>query len=421
MPIAPEITPITAYFRNFEDSFTYTPPPQNMSRARVVNYLCTQFANLAQAKSWKPHKNINRIEYQKLISATENELGRPNAQHIPSFTGSSSNFLINGIIARVEGLNLNDAPVNGGSEVMGASPSPFKQFFLRYDTPNQRYHWTPESLRNTPEQELERLAGCKWGGPTGAKYRGAKEMFELVKQMDELRGLGEAKVWDDDENCETVAVDNQSGDGTIQEGVSLNNTLPSYPESDQDSSAPRTPSSPEILRESPLRNFFLKYPTKKYTYNPSNKSLDEYKILCRAHNWPIKAKKQKKNPQVREIREEFLRAVETELEILMRGNRDENGAVMTPWAYLMKLFQLDDGVELGSVSKTKGKKITARLYVNIFDLLDYKRGTTGIPTRFKTVGELASYSYRKGRVYPLEAAKKRGILRLLLRGISAAI
>lgn len=56
-------------------------------------------------------------------------------------------------------------------------------------------------------------------------------------------------------------------------------------------------------------------------------------------------------------------------------------------------------------------------HVNIYDYVEAKR--LGVKVRkFPSVKALANYSYKEGKVFPLEQAKVGGVLKFLLRSLS---
>jgi len=61
--------------------------------------------------------------------------------------------------------------------------------------------------------------------------------------------------------------------------------------------------------------------------------------------------------------------------------------------------------------------------VNIYDLEHYDRllesgcGDGAVLRRFTTVKELSKYSKKEKKIYPLEEAKEKGALKLMLRGL----
>ncbi|THH29410.1 hypothetical protein EUX98_g4783 [Antrodiella citrinella] len=69
-------------------------------------------------------------------------------------------------------------------------------------------------------------------------------------------------------------------------------------------------------------------------------------------------------------------------------------------------------------SMTKRKKAVKRLHVNIYDYIEAKR--LGEPVKkFKSVGALAGYSYAEEKIFPLAHAKAGGLLKYLLKELSA--
>lgn len=62
-------------------------------------------------------------------------------------------------------------------------------------------------------------------------------------------------------------------------------------------------------------------------------------------------------------------------------------------------------------------KALSKVYVNIVDLMDCRR-SGGTPRLFLSLNALQNYTYKTGRFFPREKAKKEGFVRVLLKHIS---
>lgn len=64
------------------------------------------------------------------------------------------------------------------------------------------------------------------------------------------------------------------------------------------------------------------------------------------------------------------------------------------------------------------RKTVQNTHVNIVDLIDLRRTHQKVKI-FKTSKELGSYTFKEGKVFPLNVAKAGGVLNLLLRKIGS--
>ncbi|CAZ82320.1 unnamed protein product [Tuber melanosporum] len=104
------------------------------------------------------------------------------------------------------------------------------------------------------------------------------------------------------------------------------------------------------------------------------------------------------------------------------------GYAMRPWESILELFRLGDI----PISKNKASKLIKRIYVNIYDFLEFLEESNDSSTaewhitgdeeyeracllRHRSRGELAQYSRNNGKVYPLKMAKEDGTLALFLQ------
>lgn len=84
---------------------------------------------------------------------------------------------------------------------------------------------------------------------------------------------------------------------------------------------------------------------------------------------------------------------------------------------------VQEGLSLASL-REKGKlreadgmvKALKKTHVNIVDLIDCRRAGTAV-RRFPTYGALRAYTVETGKVFPREAAKEEGFVKVLLREI----
>ncbi|KAF8451575.1 hypothetical protein BDZ91DRAFT_750601 [Kalaharituber pfeilii] len=172
------------------------------------------------------------------------------------------------------------------------------------------------------------------------------------------------------------------------------------------------------VTNSPLRRFFLQHPVGGYTYSGRSPTT-EWQDYLDAKGWTSE-QCHKKGSRQRKLYRKYLAAVEEEVDYLIQRNEQVRDGELKPWEYLCKLFEVGEA----PLSKKKAKKLLRPIHINIYDFIDYQQaqqaGQHSVLTRFPKEGQLAEYSYDTGRVYPLSAAKKDGMLRLLLRKISRA-
>ncbi|PUU77200.1 hypothetical protein B9Z19DRAFT_987622 [Tuber borchii] len=204
-------------------------------------------------------------------------------------------------------------------------------------------------------------------------------------------------------------------------------------EEDAETVRPEDPEAPEV--QGAIARFFTLHNCLNYTYSNQAPRI-EFQELAEVKERAWKARDPRgtrhkdfwKTEEFRTLKRDYHEAVEERFDGLldMRAG-DVEGYRMETWEFIVELFRLGDV----PISKSKASKLIKRIYVNIYDFLEFLEaydsstveGCAAEDEKYERASvlchpsraDLAQYSLENNKVYSLKAAKVDGTLRLLLQ------
>ncbi|KAF8527563.1 hypothetical protein BU17DRAFT_39287 [Hysterangium stoloniferum] len=156
-----------------------------------------------------------------------------------------------------------------------------------------------------------------------------------------------------------------------------------------------------MAKRGPIEAFFANYV--RFDYDSSNSFPEEFERLAEARRWGRNGK-----PRAKAYR--LLQTAATEQFNLIYGTNVNDINVWQSFCVLLQINLVPDTIS-ACRKKVKG------VFVNIVDLVDATISRKPI-NRFPSERALSEYTLN-GRIFPLDRAKAGGVLRYLLRQISA--
>lgn len=152
------------------------------------------------------------------------------------------------------------------------------------------------------------------------------------------------------------------------------------------------------LEDDPIASYFAQYPEFEYTPTPDWRQVGPFKELASQSEWG----KERRKKELQKLKRIWEKITEQEL----------RGTSLTRYQQLcldLDILPPPDTVHLC-------KKALRTIYVNIFDLVEYRINgrVGGRPTQFKNEKDLKEYSVRKDKIYPKRRAKAE-MLQVLLK------
>ncbi|RPA89100.1 hypothetical protein L873DRAFT_1791717 [Choiromyces venosus 120613-1] len=199
---------------------------------------------------------------------------------------------------------------------------------------------------------------------------------------------------------------------------------------DDDDDDDEEPDEPVVY--SLIALFFISHNGPRYSYAGRAPRTEFWELV------KVKRRAWRENPEVgqdddfretdefQELNENYHQAVEEHFDNLLNmWNGGAEGYAMKPWEIIMRLFQLGDI----PISKSKASKEIKRIFVNIYDFLEFLEANPVAEGHvighqeyqraselcYPSRADLAAYSYENHKVYRLEMAKRDGTLKLLLQ------
>ncbi|VDC02973.1 unnamed protein product [Peniophora sp. CBMAI 1063] len=172
----------------------------------------------------------------------------------------------------------------------------------------------------------------------------------------------------------------------------------------------------ELALEAPLDDFFATYET--FTYNAYASVTDEFnRLLLECLHWDVHAEHSdyeiRHRQDVRKATKKFNKALFEHFRLIFGVEYNSFRA----WQVLFKVLGANPLPE----TEDACRMIIQDVYVNMIDVLDAVRiNRLGVDYRvplFKTERALSEYSLELHRIFPLWAAERSGLLKVLLRRI----
>ncbi|PLB37091.1 uncharacterized protein BDW47DRAFT_126557 [Aspergillus candidus] len=166
-----------------------------------------------------------------------------------------------------------------------------------------------------------------------------------------------------------------------------------------------TPSSPATSQSSPITDpppFFALF--HDFTFKPRASLIDEFNRLAHLRNWS------NKGPVRRWMWNFLLRGEFKRLVLRAQDGKAVPGPVLADWQGLC--VEVGVGGEERSIRRCK--KALAEVYINLVDLLEYRRLGTPLK-RFPDLGALIRYTRQTGKFVSRELVKGDPMVKVLLR------
>ncbi|KAI0792461.1 hypothetical protein C8Q75DRAFT_753008 [Abortiporus biennis] len=153
-----------------------------------------------------------------------------------------------------------------------------------------------------------------------------------------------------------------------------------------------------------LDSFFNQYA--QYTYNPNASVAREFQRLGQRMGWS--------DDERRIARERYREALTNEFNDIFGTDPSDYEA----WKKLFGILKISPV----PASVLECTRVIKSVNVNLVDVVNAARNPTVVPTprKFGTVKELRKYSYKNKKIFPRDKAKSGGVLKFMLRMISAA-